>query len=137
MNPVVQAVDNLTSGSITDADITALAGVFREYLEDDDAPITALSGGCPKGLRHAVRELRWRRYISQAVELLDTGSSSTHSLAKALASELDRLQRGHRPRTPLQEILAAALAVHPGAGISIAALWNLVDTARRNITPMD
>lgn len=130
--PIVQAIDNLTSGNITEQDITALAGVFREYQSDDSAPITVISDGCQKGLRHAVRELRWKRYINQAVALLDTGTSTNHSLAKVLASELDRFQRGHRPRTPLQEILANALAVHPGAGISIAALWNLADTARRN-----
>lgn len=133
ISPIVLAVDNLTSGTITDADISALAGVFREYLDDDAAPITALSDGCPKGLRHAVRELRWRRHIAQATALLDSPSVSNHSIAAMLSREFNRVSRMRRPpheHDRIGVILSQALQSHPTGGTSISALWPIVAESR-------
>lgn len=131
--PIVRAIDNLTSGTITDADITALAGVFREYLSDDTAPITVISDGCQKGLRHAVRELRWKRQIAKATSLLDSPGVSNHSIAALLSKEFDRINRMRKSPPEHDRIgtmLHQALQSHPTGGTSISALWPIVAESR-------
>ena len=129
----VLAVDGLLSGQPTPGDISVLRDTFQRYCADDTASLNAvINGSCPKGLRNSLKELRWRRHITEAVSLIDHPGATTHSLAVTLARELSRLQRTHRPATdPLGQALQAALLAHPNGGTSIAALWPIVDEARQ------
>lgn len=132
ISPVVLAVDNLTSGNITEQDITALAGVFREYLEDDAAPITILSGGCPQGLRAAVRNSRRRRHIYRALDLLDSPACSIKSVADLLAKDMLRLATRGKPRNDYESELVKAIESHPSAAITAEALWFVVREYRHS-----
>ena len=130
---LVQAVDRITTGNYSPDDVAVLSGIFIRYLSDESSSLnTLLNGQCHKGMRQAVKELRWRRYITEAARLIDHPGASSHSLAVTISKELSRLQRTHRPATdPLGQALSAALRAHPAGGTSVSSLWPIVDEARQ------
>ena len=132
-SPLVSAVDRLTSGEYSPGDVQVISDVFSRYISDDSSSLNGLlNAPCHKGMRQAVKELRWRRHITEAAALLDHPGASSHSLAAILSKELARLQRTHRPATdPLGQSLQAALLAHPAGGTSVSSLWPIVDEARQ------
>jgi hypothetical protein len=132
VNTIVQAVDNLTSGRLSDADINILASVFSEYLADDTAPITILSDGCPQGLRTAVRNARRRRYLHLALDIMDDAACSVKSTADRLHKDMLRLATRGRPRNEYERYLSKAIDAHPTAAITSEALWFIVREYRRS-----
>ena len=131
-SPLVSAVDRITTGEYSPDDVAILSDIFTRYLNEESSSLnTLLNGQCHKGMRQAVKELRWRRYIGEAVALIDHQGATTHSLAVSISKELSRLQRSHRPpNDPLGIALQAALAAHPNGGTSVSSLWPIIDQAR-------
>ena len=132
-SPLVSAVDRLTSGNYSPGDVQVISDIFTRYLSDESSSLnTLLNGQCHRGMRVAIRELRWRRHIAGAVSLIDHQGATTHSLAVSISRELSRLQRTHRPATdPLGQALQAALQSHPAGGASVSSLWPIIDQARQ------
>ena len=132
--PLVSAVDRITTGEYSPDDVAILSDIFTRYLNEESSSLnTLLNGQCHKGMRQAVKELRWRRYIGEAVALIDHQGATTHSLAVTISRELSRLQRTHRPSTDQLGIaLQAALQAHPTGGTSVSSLWPIIDQARQD-----
>ena len=131
--PLVSAVDRITSGNYSPGDVDVISDIFRRYISDDSSSLNGLlNAPCHKGMRVAIRELRWRRHIAEAVSLIDHQGATTHSLAVTLSRELSRLQRSQRPATdPIGQALQAALQANPNGGTSVSSLWPIIDQARK------
>ena len=129
---LVSAVDRITTGNYSPGDVEVISDIFSRYISDDSSSLNGLlNAPCHKGMRVAIRELRWRRHIAEAAALLDHPGATSHSLAVTISRELCRLQRAHRPPTdPLGMALQAALSAHPNAGTSTNALWAIIHQAR-------
>lgn len=122
---LAQAVNNITRGEYSPADISALSAALNGYLSDDKP----LGHEYHRGLRQAVLELRWRSHIAKAVALLDFPGVTTRSIAEQIAKGFTQAERSRRP-DPLLDCLRAALRDHPTGGRSISALWPIVSECR-------
>ena len=129
---LASAVDALANGSHTDADIEAIRAAFTRYIDSDDTQLTVLSEGCPQGLRTAIRNLRRKRHLHQAIAEIESPLCSVKSIADRIASDCTRLATRARPRCNYETYLKKAIDSHPGAAITPEALWFIVRDYRNS-----
>lgn len=133
---ILECLDSIIRLQPTPRALLWLAEGFRRNIETEGEPLSVSLGIAeqhPSGLRVAVRRHQFRKEIFRALALIDDPSRSVRSVAVELASELKRLSRRHASRPPtnaLEASLLAALDAHPGAGISVTQLWQLVNEYR-------